>query len=425
MATQLSRMKQLTGTTAEWTTNNLVLQNGEVGIEVVSGGERRMKVGDGTRTFSALPYLSGGAGGAVTFPDIAKSFTSTAVEKRIAWNPAENPGSAQSGPDSSIFLQRAADYTGGTAGKVSSALYIQTFTPVRHANFEWGLTSEVFSSSVEQGGGGAASVPQNCAVNGTIWKLAGASAPVWGGNFVAYDIGGDYSAGHGPLIGVELNVGIHGVDSGQNTIGMHFAPQVSGGSGSPSALMWTALLIDGNSTANWRWGMTIRGGSEIGIRDEGNHTVGIDLQGTYGQAAIRLKSGSDIAFEETGFIKMRYNAGLIEFWNGSNRRGYINVASGADVDLGASGGGSVPANVAVLNSPQTFTAHQTFSGGIETQGIVSNSGMSLGASGTIQWNGNMASQTARAGSTAVPATASGFITIYIDGNPWKIPFYGA
>jgi hypothetical protein len=52
-------MRQIVGTTADWAANNIVLLNGEVGAEVVSGTETRLKVGNGTATWSALPYASG------------------------------------------------------------------------------------------------------------------------------------------------------------------------------------------------------------------------------------------------------------------------------------------------------------------------------------------------------------------------------
>lgn len=58
MTDTAARQRQLIGSTAAWAANNIVLGNGEIGIEVVSGSDVRMKVGDGTLTFSALPYAS-------------------------------------------------------------------------------------------------------------------------------------------------------------------------------------------------------------------------------------------------------------------------------------------------------------------------------------------------------------------------------
>lgn len=53
-----ARQRQLIGSTAAWAANNIILGSGEIGIEVVTSSDVRMKVGDGTSTFSALPYAS-------------------------------------------------------------------------------------------------------------------------------------------------------------------------------------------------------------------------------------------------------------------------------------------------------------------------------------------------------------------------------
>lgn len=51
-------MRQIIGSTADWAANNIVLGLGEIGVEQVSSSDYKMKVGDGTRTWSALPYAS-------------------------------------------------------------------------------------------------------------------------------------------------------------------------------------------------------------------------------------------------------------------------------------------------------------------------------------------------------------------------------
>ena len=58
MATSYARMRQLVGSTAEWAANDIVLGNGEVGVEQVSSSDYRIKIGDGSRAWSALPYAS-------------------------------------------------------------------------------------------------------------------------------------------------------------------------------------------------------------------------------------------------------------------------------------------------------------------------------------------------------------------------------
>ena len=58
MADTFARMRQIIGTTADWTANNIVLASGEFGIEVVTSSDVRLKVGDGTTAFLTLPYAS-------------------------------------------------------------------------------------------------------------------------------------------------------------------------------------------------------------------------------------------------------------------------------------------------------------------------------------------------------------------------------
>jgi hypothetical protein len=58
MPDTFARMRQLIGTTTEWATNDLIIGLGEIAIER-AGAEFKVKVGDGSSRFSALPYASG------------------------------------------------------------------------------------------------------------------------------------------------------------------------------------------------------------------------------------------------------------------------------------------------------------------------------------------------------------------------------
>jgi hypothetical protein len=58
VADTFARQRQIVGSTSDWAANNIVLGNGEIGVEVVSSSETKLKVGDGSRTWSALPYAS-------------------------------------------------------------------------------------------------------------------------------------------------------------------------------------------------------------------------------------------------------------------------------------------------------------------------------------------------------------------------------
>lgn len=58
MADIYARQRQLIATTSGWASANIVLGYGEIGVEVASSSDVRIKIGDGTSTFSALPYAS-------------------------------------------------------------------------------------------------------------------------------------------------------------------------------------------------------------------------------------------------------------------------------------------------------------------------------------------------------------------------------
>lgn len=70
-------MRQVVGTTADWAANNIVLGNGEFGVEVVSSSEVKLKVGDGTRAWSALPYASASS-------TTINTATQTALDAKLA-----------------------------------------------------------------------------------------------------------------------------------------------------------------------------------------------------------------------------------------------------------------------------------------------------------------------------------------------------
>jgi hypothetical protein len=59
MATELARMQQLIGTSADWQADDIILQSGEIGFEVLISGLITGKVGDGVTTYSLLDYTLG------------------------------------------------------------------------------------------------------------------------------------------------------------------------------------------------------------------------------------------------------------------------------------------------------------------------------------------------------------------------------
>jgi hypothetical protein len=77
LADTYARMRQIVGSTADWAANNIVLGSGEIGIERVSGSDIRLKVGNGTDTWSALPYASASS-------TTINTATQTALDAKLA-----------------------------------------------------------------------------------------------------------------------------------------------------------------------------------------------------------------------------------------------------------------------------------------------------------------------------------------------------
>ena len=58
MFENFDRTTSIIATTAEWTANDIVLKNGEFGVEVLPSTDVKIKSGDGVKTFSALSYVN-------------------------------------------------------------------------------------------------------------------------------------------------------------------------------------------------------------------------------------------------------------------------------------------------------------------------------------------------------------------------------
>lgn len=51
-----ARIKCKTDTSANWTAKNPVLYAGELIVVITASGEKRFKIGDGTKTYTQLPF---------------------------------------------------------------------------------------------------------------------------------------------------------------------------------------------------------------------------------------------------------------------------------------------------------------------------------------------------------------------------------
>jgi len=356
----------------------------------------------------------------VTATSIGNALCVDSSTKSWIWN-NDISGHADAGDSHSLYIQRKATYSGGTAGKVNSALYLETYTPTNNTSYEWGLTSVLYSASAGTGGG-ASAVPQNVAVNGTTWKQG--TAACWGGNFVVYDTQGVFSSTSGPSIGIEVNVGGNGTDNWQQTIGIDAAPQLV--SGATSSSLFTAFRSSGSATSTWQHGFYALTGTTSSFTSTATGTYGMFLGGTYNvgidlststissNVGIRLKSGQGIMFEATNNIYMNFDAATqrLQFINGSTPHGYIDMSGGANNDLALSGivsfNGRAAVN-AVLNTTDVTDA-LTFT-------PMRNDKLSLPSLG------NVAATATPGPGAATPGTVNGFLIIEIDGSNFKIPFY--
>lgn len=77
MADTFARMRQIVGSTADWAANDIVLGSGEIGVERISGSDVRLKVGNGTDTWSVLPYASASS-------TTINTATQTALDAKVA-----------------------------------------------------------------------------------------------------------------------------------------------------------------------------------------------------------------------------------------------------------------------------------------------------------------------------------------------------
>jgi hypothetical protein len=59
MATEFARMAQIIGSTSDWGSNDLVLESGEIGLEILGTGLIKGKIGDGVTVYSLLDYTLG------------------------------------------------------------------------------------------------------------------------------------------------------------------------------------------------------------------------------------------------------------------------------------------------------------------------------------------------------------------------------
>jgi len=336
----------------------------------------------------------------LTDTDVISSLCNTNTTKNFIWNSTVVSGSADAGDSPSIYVQRNANYTGGTPGVVNAAIYVATNTPSANSSDEYGIVSDVNSYSNNLGGIGPAAVPQNAAINGTIRKYG--TAPVWGGIFAAVDPALTYTSGVSTLTGIEVNVAISGNDAGLETVGVDSVSRVSNpGLNSTTGIAYRAAS---GINAEWRYGYYALTATDASFYSSATGIKGVDLAGNYSgiivdtstatgtTSAIRINDNSYVELCASGLYKFKYNNtnGFLEFYNGPTRHGYINITSGADIDLSVGAGagvssfntrtGAVTLTSGDVTTALTFTPYNA----TNPAGYTNNTGTvtSVGATGT-------------------------------------------
>ena len=80
------RMRQIVGTSADWARCDIVLGEGEIGVEQTASGPM-LKIGDGASKFSSLPYVTGGAGAGSGVVHIGTNPPTTFVDGSLWFDP--------------------------------------------------------------------------------------------------------------------------------------------------------------------------------------------------------------------------------------------------------------------------------------------------------------------------------------------------
>ena len=234
---------------------------------------------------------------------------------------------------STMQINRSANYTGGQAGWVNSALRINSAAAASTTSYEWTLCSVMYNSGPGQ----------NVGIYGQGNRMATTALTTWAATLEARD---HTETDSGSLVGVEVDVFANGANPNNNRIGVDVIAG-KGVSTGAACEAYAGLRIasvffstdgyyrhgisvgDVNQTAlNATYGITIKTNGTAGVIDHGTKNVGMYASGSYSESAYRMSTGSWFAFDDTNQIKMRYNAAnnCIEFYNGSTRVATINMA---------------------------------------------------------------------------------------------------
>lgn len=271
-------------------------------------------------------------------------------------------------------IVRTTNHTGGTAGDVAAAMHITHTVNAPVTNYEYGVASYL----------------ENYATGG--YNIAGyfrgskrAAGSTEAGVFEAKD----YTASANPsgaMHALLATIAANGTDSNSSRFGMEVVASRVNTGGSVAQIcagLRVGVLESDTAGAYFTNGILLRhdmttaikientgSNSTYGIHDTGNKPVGIELGATYTSAALRLKAGQKIVFDQSNVASLRADAsvsGAVGF-----EGCWVNFQQGWAVTGGAT---------------------------------------------------NISSSASAGGVASLPATVAGFLKFKVDGVAHKIPFY--
>lgn len=264
-----------------------------------------------------------------------------------------------------VQILRRANYTGGSAGFVGSALQVKTEARgISSGQSEWAGLFTMESRSTQSG-----EWPQNVGVYSQGLKYT--SSSTWAGCFEISDRN-PVSGSSGGAIGIEVSASANGADilATPQRNGVHIA--ISRGTINSQDCEWgRGFWVSAGPAARWIYGFSATDAGSYAyhakftgisadsatLRDESACSVGLDLKrATYSsQAALWFKALDKIVWESNGLINTRWNSvnNRWELRNGDDVKFWVDTTTGQS---SAGGGGAEALRYlsAKLSSSQTI-----------------------------------------------------------------------
>ena len=301
------------------------------------------------------------AGGVTAFNSRSGAIQLTGADVTTALSAGSNTITSTGTDTTSTFnLTRSANYAGGTPGYVNSSFFSRTNVSAGVTAYEWGIVGVMDNY---------ATAGENVGIYGQGNKYS-TTGPTWAICTEARDMTGlDVTAGTGGLVGLEVGMFANGTDGFNRRIGVDVvAGKIGTGAkgiisngvriGAHNNDATVGAFLNGvNVISADISAVLIQSTGTYGINSLGTHSVGINLSGATHttNTAIRIKSGDYISLSPDDVIRFKYNStnGYLEFYNGTARRGYLDMNGGADSPMTATAVSKLPLSKAVNVSAAT------------------------------------------------------------------------